>query len=90
MVLLDTNALIWTLFDSSKLSYAAKRRMSTEDKGAVSIASLWEMSIKQSLGKLELDYEIQEIVNKCRDANIIILPIEPQAFRLSKGTPRCP
>ena len=87
MVLLDTNALIWTLFDSSKISDTAKQIMSTEKKGFVSVASLWEIAIKQSLGKLDLQYKIQEIVDKCGEANIIVLPIEPKHLEYLKELP---
>ena len=50
MILLDTCALIWSLFESDRLSPAAKAALEKGDT-AVSIASLWEISIKVSLGQ---------------------------------------
>ena len=48
MILLDTCALIWSLFESERLSESAKQALHEHDR-AVSIASLWEMSIKITL-----------------------------------------
>ncbi len=53
--LLDTHALIWFLDGNTELS--AKARTTIEDVNnaiSVSIASLWEIAIKVSIGKLEL------------------------------------
>ncbi len=48
MYLIDTHVLIWALYDSEKLSEKVKRILE-EGKCYISIASLWEMAIKQSL-----------------------------------------
>lgn len=53
--LLDTHTLIWFLNGSNELSVDA--RVAIENDRAInlqSIASLWEIAIKVSLGKLEL------------------------------------
>ncbi len=55
-VLLDTHALLWWLSDDQKLS--AKVRALIEDptnQVYVSAVSGWEISIKQTLGKLDVD-----------------------------------
>ena len=49
-VLLDTHVLLWALYDSSRLSPAAKEAIASSSSCVVSIASLWELSIKHSLG----------------------------------------
>ena len=77
MILLDTCALIWSLFESDRLSPSASAAIRDNDH-AVSIASLWEMSIKVSLGKLELSKSITEIADLCDRCHIDILPITPQ------------
>ncbi len=54
-LLLDTHALLWSLFSPRSLS--AKARRALADPGQeiiVSSISFWEISIKYSLGKLEL------------------------------------
>ena len=53
--LLDTHTLIWFLNGDEQLSLQARKAI--EKRGSInfiSIASLWEMSIKTSLGKLEM------------------------------------
>jgi PIN domain nuclease of toxin-antitoxin system len=52
-LLLDTNALLWSLVDSDRLGVAA-RLLITEPRNVVyvSAASAWEIAIKTSLGKL--------------------------------------
>jgi PIN domain nuclease of toxin-antitoxin system len=53
-VLLDTNALLWSLLEPHKLSpRALKTIKDPETLLLVSSASAWELSIKHRLGKLE-------------------------------------
>lgn len=78
MYLLDTNALIWTLFDPDKLSTAAKDVIIDEKNDLyVSIASLWEISIKRSLGKLEIEKDPVEIAAECEREQIHVLSVKP-------------
>ena len=51
-VLLDTNALLWLLADDPKLSVAARRDIERATVIMISEASLWEIAIKVSIGKL--------------------------------------
>ena len=54
-ILLDTHAFLWFIAGESKLSDKAK--MSIEDDGnqkIVSMASMWEMAIKISIGNLNV------------------------------------
>ena len=41
-----------------------------------SIASLWELSIKQSLGKLDADLSLFDLDSKCLGAGFCRVPIE--------------
>lgn len=50
-VLLDTHLLLWALSSPSKLSKKARQRIDSSEVFA-SAASIWEISIKCSLGKL--------------------------------------
>ena len=53
--LLDTHALLWTLFDPSRLGKkAADRIRNPEVTVSVSVVSFWEISLKYATGKLEL------------------------------------
>lgn len=53
-VLLDTHLLLWALSSPSKLPKKARRRIDSSEVFA-STASIWEISIKCALGKLEAD-----------------------------------
>lgn len=52
-VLLDTHTFLWWCEGAGELSRRALKTISAED-GYVSLASLWEIAIKISLGKLRL------------------------------------
>lgn len=52
--LLDTHLLLWALSAPSKLSRRARQRIESSEVFA-SAASIWEISIKSALGKLEAD-----------------------------------
>lgn len=56
-VLLDTHIVIWALSEPDKLSTKAKSLIQDADQLFVSSASIWEMAIKSSLGKLEVDLD---------------------------------
>ena len=51
-LLLDTNALLWLLDGDERLDPSARDAVQSADTLAVSVASLWEIAIKVSLGKL--------------------------------------
>ncbi len=54
-LLLDTNVAIWAWQAPERLSDAFKARLSDgRDDAWLSAATLWEMSIKQAIGKLKL------------------------------------
>ncbi|MDZ7399048.1 MAG: type II toxin-antitoxin system VapC family toxin [candidate division KSB1 bacterium] len=54
--LLDTHTLLWVLFEDEKLSEKAKETISNpENRIFVSLISYFEISLKYSLGKIELE-----------------------------------
>ena len=55
------------MFDDSQLSANALSTIKSEDKVYVSGASLWEISIKRSLGKLNITNSICAIAEKCKE-----------------------
>ena len=80
MYLLDTHTLLWFLRDSPQLSKKALEIITTENKVYVSIASLWEIAIKKSIGKLEFKHSIEKIAELCHEKDILILQIQPKYF----------
>ena len=75
--LLDTHAIIWHFDDDSKLSQkAAEIIKNPESILYISSVSLWEIAIKINIGKLELDFTLNELLNTIRNNDFIILQIE--------------
>ena len=85
--LLDTNVLIYLLAAPAELSPAAKRVVETEMSLFVSKASLWEIGIKQSIGKLKLALSIPEIERQCIERNIQVLSVSSTAIERIKSLP---
>jgi PIN domain nuclease of toxin-antitoxin system len=59
-LLLDTHLVLWAMQDSKRLSTAARKQIRAAEASYVSAASLWEIAIKASLGKLSVDSELLE------------------------------
>ena len=52
--LLDTHAFLWLASDDARLSARAREVfLSTENEFLLSVASIWELAIKASLGRLD-------------------------------------
>jgi PIN domain nuclease of toxin-antitoxin system len=52
-LLLDTHIYIWSVSNDRRIPADFREMIADADKVFVSIASIWEMSIKAALGKLE-------------------------------------
>lgn len=77
-VLIDTHALIWFITADDKLPSESRRVIeNTSNTCLVSIASLWEMGIKTSLGKLELQISLESLFEIINQSGFTILPITP-------------
>jgi PIN domain nuclease of toxin-antitoxin system len=62
-VLLDTHAFLWWIADDAGLSRRARDTIaSTANECLFSAASGWEIAIKASLGKLEVDGTVERFV----------------------------
>ena len=88
MYLIDTCALIWILSNPEKLSNKAKQAIESAEKAYVSIASLWEIAIKQGNGKLNLRLTITDIANACKETNIEILFPTPAQLDIVQSLPK--
>ena len=76
-LLVDTSSFLWFVAGSGRLSEKARKFMEDFDNELVlSVASLWEMAIKVSIGKLEMleDFD-QFIPEKLEENEIEILHI---------------
>ncbi|MDX9767776.1 MAG: type II toxin-antitoxin system VapC family toxin [Ectothiorhodospiraceae bacterium] len=72
-VLLDTHAFLWWLADDPSLG-AVARAVIADGRNEIylSAASVWEISIKQALGKLEAPDDLEKVAE---NENFIRLPI---------------
>lgn len=62
-LLLDTHAFLWFIQGNNSLSDAARSSIeASENQKLISIASLWEIAIKVSIGKLEAEMPMTELV----------------------------
>ena len=77
--LIDTHILLWFL-EGNKLLAKTRRQIITNANNDVfiSIASLWEIAIKISLGKLTLAKPLAAVIKQLAIENIEILPISPE------------
>lgn len=72
--LLDTHTLLWFLQDARDLpAVVADRIEAKEADNHVSIASIWEMAIKLSLGKLRVPYSLEEELPRLLEENAFTL-----------------
>jgi len=72
-LLLDTHALLWWLNDDEKLGNHARRLIGDpENDVLVSAVSLWEITVKLRIGKLDAD--IEEILTRFLDAGVGFIP----------------
>lgn len=62
-ILLDTHAFLWFVTDDPRLSDKARVLIEAEDSQPfLSVASLWEMAIKVSLGKLQIEQPFETFI----------------------------
>ena len=75
--LLDTHALLWFLEDDLQLpDKIGKEIVNGNNKCFVSVASLWEIAIKLSIGKLSLGFPFKKFASYLSNNDIELIPIE--------------
>ena len=78
MILLDTHIWLWWLHDPERLSSTSIACIDAEELLLVSVISVWEISLKLSVGKLELPLPISDWFAKARmHPRVIIEPLDP-------------
>ena len=75
--LLDTHTLLWYLGGDALLPDSARIIISdSSNEIAISIASLWEIAIKHSLGKLDLPRPFDDLEATLHAEGFSVLPIQ--------------
>jgi len=60
--LIDTHAVIWFITNNEKLTSSARKIIENKDNQCfVSIASFWEIGIKSSIGRIDLNSSLENI-----------------------------
>ena len=86
-LLLDSHAFLWWLGDESKLKREAMRAIADPSSVVnVSAATIWELSIKASLGKLNLG--TVNLVAEIESNDFVELPIAARHSSAAASLPR--
>ena len=76
-LLLDTHAFLWFVTGDRRLSRRARRAVEAGDSELlISTASVWEVAIKTSLGRLTLPKSVHDYFDDKVATGFIILPVE--------------
>jgi len=76
--LMDTHTLLWLMFRSELLSSKARTLAEDAEHLYVSVVSMWEIAIKQSIGKLAISKSVTDIAHECLRQEIRLLDIKPE------------
>jgi PIN domain nuclease of toxin-antitoxin system len=81
-LLLDTHTFLWFIEGSLNLSNTARSLLEDpENQRFLSVASLWDISIKVSIGKLEIGMAFTELVKREVYGNAIeLLEVQPECL----------
>ena len=63
-LLLDTHVILWWLADDPTLSDGIKAMLDTEPQSYISSATIWEVAIKQSAGKIVEPADLPERIRR--------------------------
>jgi PIN domain nuclease of toxin-antitoxin system len=74
-LLLDTHVVLWWLTDDPALSDDIKDRLDHDRDVYVSAATIWEVAIKQAIGKLAEPARLPELI---QDSGFAALPIRAE------------
>jgi PIN domain nuclease of toxin-antitoxin system len=84
--LLDTHIAIWWQLGHSRLSKEALKILENPEHSLrLSVISLWEITLKHQVGKLEIDAKFTE--DNCEKFGIKLIPLLPQHMRKFAGIP---
>ena len=86
--MLDTHTLIWFFEKNPRIS--SKAQSIIDDKNNivhVSIASLWEIAIKVSLGKLDISLTTDELLERIDEEDFLMVNILSEHLRIIQSLP---
>ncbi len=85
-LLIDTHAVIWFITDDSKLPLKTKKIIEySENNCFVSIATYWEIAIKHSLGRLNMNSDLESIFRVIENTGLELLQITTNQILINAG-----
>jgi len=77
--ILDTHVVLWSMSDPYKLSQAAQQILLDRScQKFISISSVWEIAIKNRIGKLSLENGLAEVYSEIEMFGVGLLNIDQQ------------
>ena len=80
--LLDTHTFLWYLLRDPNLSQPVKDIIDAKIGLHFSIASLWEISIKVNIGKLQINRPFEELFDELKFINTELMPISHEDLKI--------
>ncbi|WP_346292223.1 type II toxin-antitoxin system VapC family toxin [Sphaerothrix gracilis] len=88
--LLDTHVVLWHTSKDPNLSQRAKEIVDAKSDLFFSVASLWEIVIKISIGRLQLDCSLKSLLDRISVIRAEIIPIEIESLEIYLNLPLYP
>jgi len=77
-LLLDTHVLLWSIGASDELPPQVVENITNKENDVfVSAISLWEIALKHSIGKLEINFAVEDIPTYCEQMGFYLIPLLP-------------
>jgi len=77
-LLLDTHILLRCLEGSKNLTNKTRQLVSSADEVYASTVNIWEIIIKQSIGKLDIKIDIHDLIDVIYQSGFEVLHIKPE------------
>ncbi len=87
MYLMDTCTFLWYIESGNRLPAAVREIIDNSENIYLSQATFWEIVIKQTIGKINLNMTSFELDDKCKKENITVLPLQCEYFERVKKLP---
>ena len=87
--LLDTQIVMWLANESEKVSDTCSEHiLNNSNELYFSYASIWELSIKESIGKLKLNLPLQDFISEeIEKHRLILLPVSLSSIYYNQHLP---
>lgn len=87
-LLWDTHSYLWFSSGSKEISEKVKQLIRKDDtENFISIASIWEITIKTGLGKISINGSIEDVWKDFKSNGIVVLPIELKHLKVYESLP---